>query len=1047
MTRHAIFAHRTLGLFAAAALVLAAPSCFNANQASTKDLSGKGRTVLTLTSMEWGRLVTVLDLNNLVVEIDALIRGNLQDDGVNYELGRNPVTEEETLTVLAISGSAAFDVLLSAAKAGLTKIDTKGPNNAPPYTYVPRNAAVRLNFSDLLDLSSVDATTVRIFSGNPPENGQEISARLIGRNGAKQGSVIIDPTVSALQASQLGLSQNSAGFPASFDKINDNLLIALPTRVNTSFGQPQVLRNQKRTRTFTFGPSDPIVSDLAGNPMVVRSMRTGGVADVYNGFLIDLVRPNLVTRKDVTLDSVIDNGGGSYDLTYAVNQTFCAALTPKAGDVFEIGAEVLVVGTVLANVPGAFVVRGGLVTGGALVAGGPGLGLSARMTSRYGPQDALRQACFVEFSPFTPPLPGNRIKLDPTATLTVRFDEPVDPVTVLSMHSFVLTAYDSGAVFGDPFAPFQPGTETVGDYVDRQKGYDIDATTPANSQFGGRVLFGPIEVGTGMRTFTLAPLAGITNPDAAQQYYSLALRDGPDGIKDLAGNAVDFTGFVAGAPSGVPPEQTLDVLPGASTDKYFSVSGAAADEDGDGHPEYGGQYDFNLGHLTGRPPQRFARQADSSVDSVSSGALMGQTTTPQAPFSPLDPQGSVIMSVYRPHDLGLAYSNPVDYNLDVEGLSWAPLGGVVNDDTYPRFSLAVGHAKFMPDEVVIPPAVCPAFPQSGLIFSGDFDDNILGFPQGFDESIVFDTAYTLRSINVFQASSGTSMLPYPSFATTYTYRDTAIDQTILGGAAASIGSPPLAHSVATGEGTLWGPEQVPSIGLPLLWRTRTYSRGNFIGANRFQTVHMVPNAFNGICGQPNEPAFRVLSVGGTDGANNFSPVIPDNKDFGGTSPIGGFLNGQPTTNHDPLMYWGQVDFVVRVSRVYTHWFDMGTVVDSPDAIVGTVLEPANVVQSPGTAVEVEFRGSASVSHPANPLVTPSPLLTTELTLDDYGDFIPGAGGSVSVPGAWNANPQAALQVVNPPFNRYFQMRITFVSNANDNLRSFIDGYGIAWKYP
>jgi hypothetical protein len=187
------------------------------------------------------------------------------------------------------------------------------------------------------------------------------------------------------------------------------------------------------------------------------------------------------------------------------------------------------------------------------------------------------------------------------------------------------------------------------------------------------------------------------------------------------------------------------------------------------------------------------------------------------------------------------------------------------------------------------------------------------------------------------------------------------------------------------------------------------------------------------------PAFRLFSAGGQDGSGEWFRIQPDNPAQGGTAPSGGFLpgGGRTPTQFDTLLYWMNADFVVRVSRVYTHWFDFGGVLDVGE-LEGVILEPENPRQPTGTSVIVEVRGSVAVSHPSNPLTTPSPLTTADAPFDGYGDATLGFG-SVSTPSEWTQD-FAALE--GQQF-KYFQLRFTFIANADLGVQPRVDGFGIA----
>ena len=1027
-----------------AILALTLTGCFNSNQPSAAEVSGLGSGVLQLKKIEWGRLVDVVDQDGTLFETDVLVRHDLSIDGINYELSTNPVTQAETLTVLKTIGSPAFEALLSAAQGGLENVIKKGPLDPPNYSLVARNAAVRLEFTELVDRNTVNANTVQVLWGDPAS--LQLTVRYVVKNDRTTGKgfIILDPTISARQSASLGLPENAIGFPESFDSINDNLKIRIPTQRDVLFGQPQVLTNMNGTRNLTAAAGEPIEFSAGGDPVVVRVARTGNDKDVFNGFMQDLTRPDLVGVQDVTVTNIVAPNGTEdpvREITYSVNAAYCADMTPKEGDVFEFFGAVLSVSAVLSSGnPAAYEVRGNLLEGDLF----PGsVMLTARLNTIYEATDANIQLCYLTFSPTPVTGPGQLMELDPQSTVTARFSEPIDPLTMTSMGTFVVTAFELTDSFGLDAVHYRHpsfATETVPDYIERQRGYHLvvnNAGTDPISERGGRVMFGPIEPDTSSRTFTLSPVAGFSEPNEDPfLQFSVALRNGPDGVRDLAGNPLNFSGFVAGAPlPSVPVESQISVqggggLTAALRSKYFCLRGNGIDENLDGLPEYGGQFGYDDGRITGRAPDRLLADADSSNEYIGAQQTVPNPNTAQAPYAPLVPAGSVVMTTYRPHDFGFGYLNPQEYDLDVAGLSWAPLGGVVFDDTFARYSLALAHSKFHPDEVLNPLTQAPIYPGSGLNITGNYDENILGFPE-FDEKIVFDTTYTMRAIDLFPAQSNVTMLPWPIFQDTYTWRDTTIPPTVVGGQPQSVGSPPLQYSIVSGIGTIWAPEQVPSIGLPLLARFRCYPRGEFLGTNQFQTTQMVFTS--------QLPAFRIFSAGGRDASGIWQQVIPDNAASGGTEPSGGFniQSGQPTGAFDTLVYWAEADFVVRVSRVFTHWFDMSSPL-AADGTDGVILEPDNAIQNVGTSVVVEFRGAVQVDHNGDPLLNPGPLTDSSAFFDNFGEYtIPG----VSTPSEWTTD-FAELENQN---YRFFQVRMTFVSNVDGGLQAFMDGLGVAWK--
>src|SRR5206468_12069137 len=83
-------------------------------------------------------------------------------------------------------------------------------------------------------------------------------------------------------------------------------------------------------------------------------------------------------------------------------------------------------------------------------------------------------------------------------------------------------------------------------------------------------------------------------------------------------------------------------------------------------------------------------------------------------FTPLNPLGAKLQMLWRYCDLGWDVRDETKYNLDVIGLDWSPVAGLVHADFYDQFEIRLGHSRFLPDEGVVPPGVTPAAPNSGL---------------------------------------------------------------------------------------------------------------------------------------------------------------------------------------------------------------------------------------------------------------------------------------------------------------------------------------------
>ena len=1042
-----------LGL--ATVLIALMPGCLSTSGTATD--AGTGKSTLYLDDMNWGRLVDVLDGTGKLVENDVVIRESIESDGVNYLVSQNILTQSDVLTILHVDGTAGFEQAFRDAQAGLASLQTKGFSDPPPYSKVARNGAIRLEFSEYVDPATVDRQTIQVLV----EQSQGIFSNLevryvvkqeVGADGSPKGVVIIDPTISKIDSVNLNVPENSIGLPDSFDQVRANVKIRIPTKVNPFINQTQILRNLEDTQSFDVrrnggGTAIQEPYELAGfDPVAVRAFRSGNEADPFKGFMTDNVKPSLIVTLDATIASV-QVLGALRALTYSIDAVGCRALAPKTGDVFQVGDAIIQVTQVVSSTdPNAYRVQGSLLTGDLQ----PGSSaLQGNLTTRYTSADQPLQLCYVTFNPEAVALPATGV--DPFSSLTVRFSEPVDGATIRSLDSMVLASVDLDAPAPQPGEDPDPARqwnafgegETVGEYIDRLPGFDLEGGS-------GRIQFGPITVGGDSQTFTLTPLAGMTDSHGegpglfpSGMFLNLALRDGPDGIIDLAGNTVDFAGFVAGEPS----QSEFLTLGGAPstwpTDKYFALRGNGADENGDQLPEYGGQLGAVQGDgiLRGRALQRFTRAADPTNVYVGQRLRFGSGL-----MTPLTPAGAVLMTAWAPHHLGFGVTNPAEFDLSVEGLSWSPFDGIVYDDVFNRYSVALSHGNRIADDYIDPGSGYPNYPESGLkrLSSQNFDSNIFAFSDDpvkyaeFDEKVVFDQSYQISGINKYTNAGGYFMYPWPDFTTDYLWRDTSMPvadgSSVIGGAplGQALGSPPRVVTTTP----VYTTGKVPSVGLPLLMRYRSYPRGNEFGFNGFQVQIMV--------GSSALPAFRVFSSGGRDGQGNWHLVRPDLPPSG-TSPTGGYntTTGLTTKGYGPELYWGEVDFVVAVSRVYTHWFDMGGDINFiGGGGGGPILEPTPQQANPGTQVVVEYRGADVVSVANCTAGEATPLNSAAANFDSFGNYNEGTGcGTISLSIDWTED----IYALTDQPNGYFQMRFTFISNGSQDLEAELDAFGFSWR--
>jgi hypothetical protein len=153
------------------------------------------------------------------------------------------------------------------------------------------------------------------------------------------------------------------------------------------------------------------------------------------------------------------------------------------------------------------------------------------------------------------------------------------------------------------------------------------------------------------------------------------------------------------------------------------------------------------------------------------------------------------------------------------------------------------------------------------------------------------------------------------------------------------------------------------------------------------------------------PNFRVYSAGGHDNLGIPQPVLPDSADI----PQGGLdAVGQPTPPGDNLFYVGQLDTVVRLSRVHSVWLDSG--------LEGSTQWRTPVIESEepsGTDVRVEFRSAVGFSATG---ALDTPFIAT--AMDAYGNQ-PDTPSELS---GWSSD----ISLANG--KRYVQARVTFQNN-------------------
>jgi hypothetical protein len=539
-----------------------------------------------------------------------------------------------------------------------------------------------------------------------------------------------------------------------------------------------------------------------------------------------------------------------------------------------------------------------------------------------------------------------------------------------------------------------------------------------------------------LHQFTLTPVLPLTHPTqgTADTYYINVSNDAT-APTDLAGNPVVDTGFL--------PQINFTTDPAASpvhSDGFalrFNSSKEANADDPTAGPDFSGQYinDLSNGQLVPRSVHRFGASCTRDKPVVrnqtagASGGLGLQT--------PLVPLGAKMHSLWRYCDVGFGLLDEGTYNVDIEGLDWSPLGGGVISDTFHQFAIILSHCSRLPDETKDPVSLYPKYKDSGIVVS--FNQNILPDPPGSPQKIVHDKSlgYVIDPADRFLTTTSppVTMEPYPlnrtlpvSAHSFYTWRDTAL--TALGGATAGAPGAELEIvKLATGVGSPGVPYhtgEVPTVGLPLLMEFRCYPDDAAHGLNGLD--------FNIAINSSALPAFRVFSAGGTNSSGTPIHKDPDSEQVatGGFNPNSN-PPGQGTPGFDDVVYIGQMDLIVRVSRARSIFFDAangGGGVTFADPVV----EPNADQQPLGTQLLVAYRGATDATGIA---------ISDASQLDAYGELR--APGSTAGTVQWLNNDTTwknSLSAINGA--RFFQVRLSFISNAETLLTPTLSALGFAF---
>ncbi|HVS11229.1 MAG TPA: hypothetical protein VMS76_15275, partial [Planctomycetota bacterium] len=868
-------------------------------------------------------------------------------------------------------GSLAFERAFEGLERGLRRLPARALEPGALWvSSVPRDGALALAFDDLLDEGSL-RSAVAVLAGDPPIAPFNARVLLDPSHGDvaygrfRSTRVLIDLEVSPQEALASGADVN-AGLPPASSAGSSNARLLLRAEPG--------LRNLSG-RTL----AEPLEWSFRSISSGTASETAGGGASALSG-----AGPRILGQQAVSVLRVVPKGGSEFVVAWQYAQPACA-LRAGPGDALEFS------GAVVEVIPGATPpiygpapglvrnVRVMLVMGSASsVVPGP-----AQFVAAFDPAQGDPPECFVRFQP-APLAPPNH-SVSTSASVLVRFSEPIDPASVQALDTFAISR-PAGA-------------------------------PPLARDVVGTVSFSVLPV-----HFVLAPSLPLAHAAGQAEVYGLRVVGGPNGIRGLSGLPLE---------EGLTSVFSLDPAEPAVSTSSLALGFSSVDEDGDGAPEVRGQflYDLAKGLIRPRPVSRFSAVADSA--GAPTMAAMVPSIAPIVP--PLSMHGSRLMSVWRYHDLGFTLLDEVTHNLDVEGLAWAPAVSP-QPDAFSGFQMALAHSAWLPDEW-INTALLPGYPFSGL--TKTFAEDPLESP-----SVVHPktAGYVIDPSQAFAASTGTLMMPWPlnqgvppAQHVFWTWRDTSI-QALAGLKGVGADTRRLVQVTGYGFQGFYPAGQVPTIGLPLLTEFRTHPDPNALELNAFKVAFAINSSAL--------PAFRAYSAGGVT-PTGVKLIDPDNEPIaqGGISPSGG-----ATTPIDNSVYFGQVDFVVRVSRAHTVWLDTQAAAPS---FAPAVVEPTGLYLPPGTQVALAFRGADGFSSPG--LLSP---WRDARNVGPYGEsYTPaqltmlGKNTNLSFTPAFlngDAGWKSALSQVDGA--RFVQVRITFVSNAATLEEPHLSGLGLAFGF-
>jgi len=1081
---------------------------------------------LRLTRISWGRLVDVFAFmpngDKVLTNVDLLIDPSIQST-VGYELNTTTLTGRDQLTIFNTldggSSEATFNTLLRQLSEGLEPLSDVGfATSGSSFTAIPRNAALQITFNDLLDPMTVNERSLRVLVGAPatipfesrilidPNHGDVLDTNHDGTLTFHSTRVVIDFAISEVESFSTDppLAPNAIGLPASVSASVSNFQLRIPTVVDFLLGQDVLVSNLSSHSIQATGAGTVDFSDSV--TPIMRNARSGGseglTGDAYNGFLIDNTSPKIVGVFDgaiVQAPQQLAQPTQFFIPVVRFDSQNCAQQLLE-GDILIQGG---VVGHVTApsSTPSGREISAVQVE---LIQWPPAWGddpsewltssvQPVKMHSAWDPDlDEGKESCFITLRPNSLGAPENPTSQALVSTkISVRFSEPM-----------------------------------AGDTMEAYEGLQMTrAPVDQNDAFGSHDwVVGQIQANTSLDSFEFVPDLPLAHVAGAAEQYLFSMNPGANGATDLAGNPLETVLPEVGITLWTGGEAVVN---GGRASRFTSYDEdleiADPSEAAFPYAEWAGEITFNidLGIIRPRPVSRFMGVV--SREPVDSGnAISGDITVGAMPInaniftSPLSQFGAKTQFLWRFMDVGFNLiergpgldidditddfyaPDPSSYNLDVEGLWWVPKTGTANVDSYDLFEMRMSHGFFMPDEAISLVPIAVISPNSGLVPT--FSDNQLSGPED-PQRIVHtkDLGYVVSPGEMIGVGTSTNLMPWPMNRTIppsqkryYTWRDTGLRTR---GGPSNIGidglrwfennpevALPLQPDITVGSEVcddpmappifhpFYSPEQIQSIGLPLLVEVRCFSDLGASGVNLFDTNVAPPPAYTGL-----QPYFRAFSSGGyPSGTDEALIVNPEFEDLanGGFDPSS-VPPGAPTPGLDNTVYLGALDFVVRTSQSHSVWWEVldadgqtttSGLINNPTFNPPT-LEPRPELLPSGTSIEVSFRGATGVdgSTPGAEQEPAFQVRQAATMLDRYGDHYVDNSSVCDNSIDHDAFSLLGVQQINTPIgfiggsdswkndvsqingSSYYQVRLTFISNAESGISPHLSAIGVTWQ--